>query len=213
MEYFKQALKDRTVIHGKIEGAIPNGAVMYVNGIRCMIPTSGLSLEPIDDTVFWLGKELDVQVIRVDEKREQVTLSARGLLIQEERRKARELRRKRLESLHVGDIVNATVKELMDFGAFVDLGDGLQGLIHVSQISSDRRINKPSEALNIGDEVQAMVTSIRDGKVSLSIRKIAEKEAEEKRRREEAEYPKEYYDEDAASTSMAGLLSGIKLEE
>ncbi len=195
-----QALEDRTILTVKIEGIVKAGVVTYIEGIRGFIPASRLALGHIEDLEDWLGKKVQVQVITANPEKKKLVLSARELLREQEN----ELRLKKLESIQVGMVVDGKVENLMPYGAFIDLGDGLSGLLHVSQIS-DKRIKSPDVVLKVGDSVQVKVIAIKDGKVSLSRKALLESSEEEPE--EKVELPKA----EELTTTLGSLFKNIKL--
>ncbi len=126
-----QYLEDKTVLTVKIGGIVKSGVVAYVEGIRGFIPASKLSLGYVENLEDWLNKKIQVQVITADPENQKLVLSARELL----REKAAEERRSKLASVQVGLVTEGKVESIQPYGAFIDLGDGLSGLVHVSQIS------------------------------------------------------------------------------
>ncbi len=195
-----QALEDKTVLTVKIEGIVKAGVVTYIEGIRGFIPASRLALGHIEDLEDWLGKKVQVQVITANPEKKKLVLSARELLREQEN----ELRLRKLESIQVGMVVDGKVENIMPYGAFIDLGDGLSGLLHVSQIS-DKRIKSPDVVLKVGDSVQVKVIAIKDGKVSLSRKALLESSEEEPE--EKVELPKA----EELTTTLGSLFKNIKL--
>lgn len=185
-----------------VKGIVNGGAIAYVEGIRGFIPASKLALSYVEDTEEYLNKPLIVQVIDVDKAKKRLVLSAKELL----REKADEDRRNKISNIEVGFVTEGTVESLQPYGAFVDLGNGISGLVHISQIC-EKRIKKPSEAVNVGDKVKVKVIAIKDGKLSLSIKEASDlmaKEVEE----EIFELPESA---EEATTSLGSLFANIKL--
>lgn len=190
--------KDLTV---KISGVTNGGAICYVEGIRGFIPASQLSLEYVEDVSTWQGKSVKVRVITVDEAQEKLVLSAKSILKEE----AAQAHAHKVAMVIPGSILEGVVESLTAYGAFVNLGNGLSGLVHVSQISQ-RRIRKPSEVLHVGDKVKVKVLNTNDGKISLSMKALLEDvEAEEV---EEFNFESE----GDATTSLGSLFANIKLD-
>ena len=198
----QEALKTRKVYHVKVAGAVNGGCVAYVEGVRGFIPASKLALEYVEEPADYLNKELDVQVISVDEGAKRVVLSAKELLLA----KVMEEKNKKINKYTVGTVMEGTVEQLKDYGAFVNIGDGITGLVHISQIS-DRRLKHPSQVLKEGDKVKVKIIKIENNKISLSIREAAELTSREV----EEEGPAEYEDNGAAATGLGALLKGFKL--
>ena len=198
----QEAQKTKKVYHVKVAGAVNGGCVAYVEGVRGFIPASKLALEYVEEPADYLNKELDVQVISVDEGAKRVVLSAKELLLA----KVMEEKNKKINKYTVGTVMEGTVEQLKDYGAFVNIGDGITGLVHISQIS-DRRSKHPSQVLKEGDKVKVKIIKIENNKISLSIREAAELTSREV----EEEGPAEYEDNGAAATGLGALLKGFKL--
>lgn len=186
-----------------VKGIVNGGAIAYVEGIRGFIPASKLALSYVEDTEEYLNKPLIVQVIDVDKAKKRLVLSAKELL----REKADEDRRKKISNIEVGFVTEGTVESLQPYGAFVDLGNGISGLVHISQIC-EKRIKKPSEAVNVGDKVKVKVIAIKDGKLSLSIKEASDLMAKEVEK-EIFELPES---DEEATTSLGSLFANIKLD-
>ena len=190
------------VIDVVVKGIVNSGVVAYVEGIRGFIPASKLALSYVEDTNDYLNKHLQVQVIDVDEDSKKLILSAKELL----REKAEEERKNKISNIQPGFVTEGKVESLQPYGAFVDLGNGLSGLVHISQIC-EKRIKKPSEVLTVGDTVKVKVISVKDGKLSLSIKEASDlmaKDVEE----ETFEIPDSG---EQATTSLGSLFANIKL--
>ena len=198
----QEAQKTKKVYQVKVAGAVNGGCVAYVEGVRGFIPASKLALEYVEEPADYLNKELDVQVISVDEDAKRVVLSAKELLLA----KVMEEKNKKINKYTVGTVMEGTVEQLKDYGAFVNIGDGITGLVHISQIS-DRRLKHPSQVLKEGDKVKVKIIKIENNKISLSIREAAELTSREV----EEEGPAEYEDNGAAATGLGALLKGFKL--
>ena len=168
-DVLEKYMEEKTDIPVKVGGVVNAGVVAYVEGIRGFIPASHLSLSYVEDTNEYLGKELTVRVITVDREKEKLVLSAKEIL----KEKAKEEHDHKIAMLVPGTVLEGTVESLQPYGAFVDLKDGLSGLVHISQISQ-KRIKKPSEVLAVGDKVKVKVLNTNDGKISLSIKAVAE---------------------------------------
>ena len=194
-EYMAQ----KTVLPVKVEGVVNGGVIAMVEGLRGFIPASRLSLSYIDDLESYLLKDIEVQVIDVDQAENKLVLSARELL-KEKERKAKE---EKISNLQVGAVMTGTVDSLQTYGAFIQLEDGLSGLVHISQISQ-KRIKSPKDVLNVGDEVQVKVIGIKDGKISLSMKALEEVEEEPV---EKVEIPKA----EEIGTSLGDLFKNIQL--
>lgn len=186
-----------------VKGITNAGVIAYVEGIRGFIPASRLSLGYVEDTEEYLNRQIRVQVIECDKDSKKLILSARELL----REQAEEERKKKISNVQVGLVTEGTVESLQPYGAFVDLGNGLSGLVHISQIC-EKRIKKPSEVLSVGDRVKVKVTAVKDGKLSLSIKEASDMMAKDI---EEEVYEVPDAGEEA-TTSLGSLFAGIKLD-
>ena len=192
--------EEGTNLHVKVEGIVNGGVIAMVEGLRGFIPASRLSLSYIEDLETYLLKEIDVRVIEAEGR---LILSAREIL--REQKKAEDA--KKLASVQVGSVVKGTVESLQSYGAFVRLENGLSGLVHISQIST-QRIKSADQVLHVGDEVDVKVIGIKDGKISLSIKALAEDaEKEQEEELEHVEIPKV----EAIGTSLGDLFKNIKL--
>lgn len=197
----QQYLEEKTVLDVKVGGVVKGGVVAYVEGIRGFIPASKLSLSYVENLEDWLNKEIQVQVITVEPEKKRLVLSARELL----REKAAKERRAKISNVQVGLVTEGKVESIQPYGAFIDLGDGLSGLVHVSQIS-DKRIKTPDAVLKVGDTVKVKVIAIKDGKLSLSMKALKDVAAEEVRE-EKVVLPKS----EELTTNLGELFKNIKL--
>lgn len=185
-----------------VKGVVNGGAVAYVEGVRGFIPASKLALNYVEDTNEYLNRHIQVQVIDVNKEEKKLILSAKEIL----KEKAEEERKNKISNIQPGFVTEGIVESLQPYGAFVDLGNGVSGLVHISQIC-EKRIRKPSEVLAVGDKVKVKVTAVKDGKLSLSIKEATDmmaKEVEE----EKIEIPQSG---EEATTSLGSLFANIKL--
>lgn len=185
-----------------VKGVVNGGAVAYVEGVRGFIPASKLALNYVEDANEYLNRHIQVQVIDVNKEDKKLILSAKEIL----REKAEEERKNKISNIQPGFVTEGIVESLQPYGAFVDLGNGVSGLVHISQIC-EKRIRKPSEVLTVGDKVKVKVTAVKDGKLSLSIKEATDmmaKEVEE----EKIEIPQSG---EEATTSLGSLFANIKL--
>lgn len=195
-------LEDETECTVRVKETVNAGVVAFLEGIRGFIPASHLSVDYVEDTSSYVGKELSVRVITVDREKKKLVLSHKVIA----REKAKEERDHKISMIVPGSILEGTVESLMPYGAFISLGDGLSGLVHISQISV-RRIKKPSEVLNVGDSVKVKVLNTDNHKISLSIKAVAEDhEAEELKEMESYQYKSE----GEATTSLGDLFKNLK---
>ena len=199
----EERIESGEVLDVVVKGITNAGVIAYVEGVRGFIPASKLALGYVEDTEAYLNKPIQVQVIDVDKESKKLILSAKEIL----REKAEEERRNKVSNLEIGLITEGTVESLQPYGAFVDLGNGLSGLVHISQIC-EKRIKKPSEVLAVGDKVKVKVTAIKDGKLSLSIKEASDMMAKEI---EEEVYEVPDAGEEA-TTTLGSLFANIKLD-
>lgn len=157
----------------KVSEVVNAGVVAYLEGIRGFIPASHLDISYVENLEEYKGKVLEVRVITVDQEKQKLVLSAREIL----REKAKEEHDHKVAMIVPGTILEGTVESLQPYGAFVDLKDGLSGLVHISQICQ-RRIKKPSEVVKVGDKVKVKVLNTNNGKISLSMKAVEEQQAE-----------------------------------
>ncbi len=197
----QQLLKDQSNITVKINEAVKSGVTTYVEGIRGFIPASKLSLSYVENLDEYVGREIEVRVITADPEAKRLVLSARDIL----REKEAEERKTRISNVQIGLVTEGTVESLMPYGAFVNLGGGLSGLVHVSQISQ-QRIKHPNAVLKEGQKVKVKVIAIKDGKLSLSMKALEDAPAQAV---EEETYRLPKAEE--ATTSLASLFKNIKL--
>ena len=198
----KDYLEKGTVLHVTIEGIVNGGAIAMIEGIRGFIPASRLSLSYIEDLESYLLKEVDVKVIEADQAQGRLILSAREILREQEKKAKEEL----LTSVKVGSVLKGKVESLQTYGAFIRLENGLSGLVHISQIST-QRIKSPDQVLKVDDEVDVKVIGIKEGKISLSIKALMEEKESEEEPEEKIELPKS----EAIGTSLGDLFKNLKL--
>ena len=201
-EKLKAYQEEETTLSVKIAGIVPSGVIAYIEGIRGFIPASQLALSYVEATEEWLGKTVEVRVINVEEAKKKLVLSAKVIL----KEKEQEEHNHKISMMVPGSILEGTVENLMPYGAFVDLGDGISGLVHISQISQ-KRIGKPSEVLKEGQKVKVKVLNTNDNKVSLSMKALEEEMVDT----QQTEKVEEYISNESASTSLGDLLSKLKL--
>ena len=165
-----KAMVDGALIKGLITGKVKGGLTVMVNGNRAFLPGSLVDTRPVKDTTPFEGKEYEFKVIKLDRKRNNVVVSRRAVL----EASMGEERQKLLENLQEGTVIKGIVKNITDYGAFVDLG-GIDGLLHITDLAW-RRVRHPSEVLNVGDEVTAKVLKFDQEKnrVSLGMKQLGE---------------------------------------
>ena len=198
----KELKESGEILDVVVKGIVNGGVIAYVEDVRGFIPASKLSLNYVEDTEAYLNKQIQVRVFDVDKEKNRLILSAREIL----REKAEEERKNKISNVQVGLVTEGTVESLQPYGAFVNLGNGLSGLVHISQIC-EKRIKKPSEAIAVGDKVKVKVIAVKDGKLSLSIKEASDMMAKEI---EEEVYEVPDSGEEA-TTSLGSLFANIKL--
>lgn len=198
----KEMKANDTVVSVRIKESVPSGVVAYLEGIRAFIPASQICSDYVENTDEWIGKTVDVRVITVEQEKEKLVLS--GKVVAREREE--EQRNHKISMLVPGSIVEGTVESIMPYGAFVNLGNGISGLVHISQICQ-KRIASPHEAVKEGQKVKVKIINTNDHKVSLSMKALEEEMVDT----EDAGDVEEYTSDESASTSLGDLLSKLKL--
>lgn len=198
-----QALEEKTIFTVKVLTSVNAGVVAYLDGLRGFIPASQLALEYVEDVDSFVGKTLEVVVITADPEKKKLVLSAKEVA----REKAAKEHERKLNALQKGFITEGVIDRIESYGCFVKIGDGLTGLVHISQICN-KFLKSPNEVVKLGQTVKVKVLGVDEGRIRLSM-KEAEDIAPEV---EEEEVSMEYHDEEA-TTSLAGLLAGLQLED
>ena len=165
-----EALEKGTIVQGMVNGKVKGGLTVMINGIRAFLPGSLVDIRPVKDTTPYENKEMEFKVIKLDRKRNNVVVSRRAVMEAAQGVERQSL----LESLQEGSVVKGIVKNITDYGAFVDLG-GIDGLLHITDLAW-RRVKHPSEVLTVGDEVEAKVLKFDQEKnrVSLGLKQLGE---------------------------------------
>lgn len=202
----REMFENQTKVDVKIESAVNQGVVAYLNGVRAFIPASQLSTTYVEDADEWVGKKVTAVIITVDESKEKLVLSAKVV----EKEKLEESKRRKMSGISKGMILNGKVESLQPYGAFVELENGLSGLVHISNISM-KRLKKPSEVLSVGQEVKVKVIDIKDGKIGLSIKDVENNTSEVVTEIEETDFHYEDKD-DEPNNPFAALLKDIKFD-
>ena len=213
-EKFAKMLEDSEKFTVTVAEAVKGGVVAMVEEVRGFIPASHLSTQHVENLEDFVNKELEVLLVTVDPEKKRLVMSHREL----EKASRKSGKAEKLASINVGDVLTGKVESLKDYGAFIDLGDGVSGLLHVSQISY-KRVKTPADVLKEGQEVEVKVIGKDNGKISLSMKALQEAPAgyEEKAPREGRpgrEDPSDgfkYEEKGKAVTSLGDLLKGIKL--
>ncbi|MEJ4043355.1 MULTISPECIES: 30S ribosomal protein S1 [unclassified Erwinia] len=166
----EKAYEDAETVTGIINGKVKGGFTVELNGIRAFLPGSLVDVRPVRDTLHLEGKELEFKVIKLDQKRNNVVVSRRAVIESENSAERDQL----LENLQEGMEVKGIVKNLTDYGAFVDLG-GVDGLLHITDMAW-KRVKHPSEIVNVGDEINVKVLKFdrERTRVSLGLKQLGE---------------------------------------
>ena len=205
----QQALEDKTVFTVKVLTSVNAGVVAFLEGIRGFIPASQLSLEYVEDVDSFVGETLEVVVITADPEKRRLVLSAKEVA----RERAAKEQERKLDALQKGFVTEGEIQRIESYGVFVDIGDGLTGLVHISQICN-KFLHSPNEVVKLGQRVKVKVLEVNEGRIRLSM-----KEAEDIAPEvggddmDDKGTDLEYHDEEEATTSLAGLLAGIKLDD
>ncbi|MBG0542014.1 30S ribosomal protein S1 [Enterobacter hormaechei] len=165
-----KAYEEAETVVGVINGKVKGGFTVELNGIRAFLPGSLVDVRPVRDTLHLEGKELEFKVIKLDQKRNNVVVSRRAVIESENSAERDQL----LENLQEGMEVKGIVKNLTDYGAFVDLG-GVDGLLHITDMAW-KRVKHPSEIVNVGDEITVKVLKFdrERTRVSLGLKQLGE---------------------------------------
>ncbi len=201
-------LESKDSVEVKITGVTKAGVITMLEGVRGFIPASKLSLGYIaeDELPNWIGKTIETRVITAEKEGRKLVLSAKEIL----REKEAQERKDAAALVKVGLVTEGVVETIKDYGAFVNLGKGVTGLLHVSQISQ-KRIKTPSEVLEQGQKVKVKVTKVADGRISLSMKALEESaapEAAEEKEEISFKLPKS----ESIGTGLGALLKGLKLD-
>jgi small subunit ribosomal protein S1 len=164
------AMEEGKIVEGYVSGKVKGGLTAMVNGIRAFLPGSLVDVRPVKDTTPYENKTMELKVIKLDRKRNNVVVSRRAVL---ESSMVGD-REAIMENLKEGSIVKGVVKNITDYGAFVDLG-GIDGLLHITDLAW-RRVKHPSEVLTVGDEIEAKILKFDQEKnrVSLGIKQMGD---------------------------------------
>src|SRR6266850_1016446 len=161
----EKSLENGEKVKGVITGKVKGGLTVMTKGIRAFLPGSLVDLRPVKDTTPYEGKEMDFKVIKLDRKRNNVVVSRRAVL--EETAGAE--REQLLASLQEGATVKGIVKNLTDYGAFVEVESGIEGLVHVSEMDWTNKNVHPSKVVQVGDEVEVMILEIDEERRRISL--------------------------------------------
>lgn len=196
--------ESRNIVRVKITQAVKGGVVAYLHGIRAFIPASQLSLNFVEDLDAWVGREIEAVVVTASKEKRKLVLSGKEVEIQ----KADTEKANKISKLSRGTVTKGTVEKIVPYGTFVNIGDGLSGLLHISQIS-EKRIKSPNEVIKEGETVTVKIIDIKDGKISLSMKDVQDREEITE---EPEDTPASYTFGGEATTNLASLLKNIKLK-
>jgi len=169
-ERLEEAYNAEEIVSGLLSGKVKGGFTVDIEGIRAFLPGTLVDVRPVRDVTYLEGKDLEFKVIKLDRRRNNVVVSRRAVVEQE----YSEERDKLLESLQEGLVVKGIVKNLTDYGAFIDLG-GIDGLLHITDMAW-KRVKHPSEIVNVGDEIDVKVLKFdrERNRVSLGLKQLGE---------------------------------------
>lgn len=197
-------MEEKKNLNVKVSETVNAGAIAYVEGIRGFIPASQLALSYVEDTNDYMGKKLTVRVTTIDREKEKLILSAKEIL----KEQAKEEHDHKVAMIVPGTVLDGTVESLQSYGAFIDLKDGLTGLVHISQICQ-KRIKKPSEVLKVGEQVKVKVLNTNEGKISLSIKAVSEDQEAQEIENTDTE---NYSSGESLGTSLGDLFAKLNLQ-
>jgi small subunit ribosomal protein S1 len=166
----EEAQKANATVTGRISGKVKGGFTVDIKDVRAFLPGSLVDVRPVRDPVYLEGKELEFKIIKLDRKRNNVVVSRRAVVESEFSAEREQL----LERLQEGAVIKGVVKNLTDYGAFVDLG-GIDGLLHITDMAW-KRVRHPSEVVNVGDELEVRVLKFdrERNRVSLGLKQLGE---------------------------------------
>ena len=197
-------MEEKKELNVKVSETVNAGVIAYVEGIRGFIPASQLALSYVEDTKDYLGKKLTVRVTTIDQEKEKLILSAKEVL----KEQAKEERDHKVAMFVPGTVLDGIVESIQAYGAFIDLKDGLTGLVHISQICQ-KRIKKPSEVLKVGDQVKVKVLNTNEGKIALSIKAVTEEQEAQEIENTDTE---SYSSGESLGTSLGDLFAKLNLK-
>ena len=196
-------MENQETVTVEIAEVAKGGVVAFLEGVRGFVPASKLALEYVDESALkkYLHQMIEVRIIDIDEEQRRLVLSAREIL----KEAAEEERLQKIAEVKVGSVLEGVVESLKPYGAFIDLGNGLNGLLHISQICKNR-IKHPGVVLSEGQNVKVLVTGNEEGKLSLSMKAL-----EEAAEKDEEEVVVEIPETEEVTTSLGALLAGLKI--
>ncbi len=199
-EELKSDMEEHTVFSVKITDVVKSGAIVYIKGMRGFIPASHLSMQYVEDTAEWFGKTVEAVLITVDKDNQKLVLSSKI----PEKEKAVLENNQKIERLVPGTILNGTIERIESYGVFVNIGEGLTGLVHISQIT-DHFIKSPKEIVRLGDTAAVKILSIEGDRIRLSMKDAAANDSPAG----EDTAPLEYRDTEEPSNYMESLLNKL----
>ena len=161
----EKAMESGEIVVGTVNGKVKGGLTVLTNGIRAFLPGSLVDTRPVKDTTPFEGKTLEFKVIKLDRKRNNVVLSRRAVI----EASMGEERQKLMETLKEGTVVTGVVKNITDYGAFVEVEQGIEGLVHVSEMDWTNKNVAPNKVVQLGDEVEVMVLEIDEERRRISL--------------------------------------------
>lgn len=194
----------RTPLAVKITECVPKGVIVYAEGIRGFIPASRLDAVFVENTGEWLGRTVEAAVITAEPEEKRLVLSAKEFALA----KAAAENNKKIAAVEVGAVMEGTVATIKPYGAFIDLENGLTGLLHVSQIT-EKHIKSPAAVLKEGERVTVKIISADNGRLGLSIKALADVAAANA---ESAEPDYEPIEAEEIGTGLGSLLKGFKFD-
>lgn len=223
-EKLQEFMDEGVVLNVKITQSVKGGVLTFVEGIRGFIPASQLSVNYVENLDEWVGKEVEAVVITVDEDKNRLVLSSK----QVELDKINEAKKEALDNLEQGVTLSGVVDNIVPYGAFVKLENGLSGLVHISQLSN-KFIKSPNEVVKEGQEVTVRILNVKDGKINLTMKtledsakvEVAEPKTSNRpnnrpsrpRAKSKSQGPKplDFTSDQEATTSLADLLKDLDL--
>lgn len=202
-EHLQEDMNNKKIHTIKVTQAVKGGVITYLYGIRAFIPASHISISYIDDLESVVGKEIDTIVITASVEDNKLVLSGKEV----EQERAEKDRNSKISKLQKGLVTKGIVEKIVPYGAFVNIGDGLSGLLHISQISF-KRLKSPNEVLKEGEEINVKIIDIKDGKISLNMKDVTDNAVVVD---DVAETPSSYSSGGEATTDLAALLKDLKL--